>query len=156
MKVTDTVFSWCFHEKFSNFFVESFYFLFSYVEAIIYSLFYSLHDCTFKYLVCLFNFVFCPLIRKFRHLVIFLFLGLKIIFSVLLTFSESLFVRIYSLASFRSLLPCLLSCIKKQSDRRRFVSSAKWCTALKWIALWKSFMKIINKRGPNTKPCETP
>ena len=38
----------------------------------------------------------------------------------------------------------------------KFVSSAQWC-ALEFLTdLFKSFMKIIKRRGPNTDPCGTP
>ena len=94
-----------------------------------------------KYLTCLFSLIFCPLIRKFSHIVIFLFLGLKIIILVLFTFIESLFARIHSFASFRPLLICLLNFLKEQSERRRFVSSANWCTALNWNHLSKLLTK---------------
>ena len=83
-----------------------------------------------KYLTCLYNFIFCPLIWKFKHLVIFLFLGLKkMIILVLIMFSESLFARIHSFASFKSLLICLLSFLRinqREGDLHHLQNGAQW------------------------------
>ena len=82
--------------------------------------------------ICLFNFIFCPLIQKFRHFVIFLFLGLKIIISVLLTFSESLFAWIHSYASLKSLLICLLTFFRSNCRGDFYhLQSALWFTESK-------------------------
>ena len=99
--------------------------------------------------------IFWPLTWKLSCLVIFLFLGLNNIISVLLAFSDSLLALIQSTVSFKSLLICLLIFLSDLSMRSRFVS-AKWCTELNSTTLCRSLRNKIKRRGPRTDPWGMP
>ena len=91
-----------------------------------------------KYLTWDDGLIFWPLMRKFRRLVIILFLDLNITSSVLLVYKDSLFVLIHSTTSFKSLFTCLFIFFIDLSVRIRLVLSAKWWTELTSTALCKS------------------
>ena len=71
-----------------------------------------------------------PLTQKLTCLVVFLFLGLNNIISILPAFSDGFFVLIQSTVNFKSLLICLLIFLSDFSMKNRFLSSSKWCTEL--------------------------
>ena len=104
----------------------------------------------FRYLTESTGTIFCPLIKKLRCFVIFVFLDLKVIVFVFPIFS--LFAWIHWTINFRHLLIHLLSFFNEFSVNKRLVSSAKWCTVEKSTALWKSLMERIKRIGPNINP----
>ena len=87
----------------------------------------SSSSITPKYLTWFVGFIFWPLSRKLRCLVIILFFVLNIIISVLLAFKESLFALTHS--------------------------EVEQNTELYWTARWRSLMNKIKSRGPKTDPC---
>ena len=86
---------------------------------------------------------FCPLMRKFRRLVITLFFVLNNTISVLLVSSDNLFALIQSTSHFKSLLMYLFIFLSDISISSKLVSSAKWRTELFYIAWWRSLIYII-------------
>ena len=93
---------------------------------------------TSKYLIWDDGWSFCPLMRKFRRLVIFLYLVLNTTSSLLLVFKDNLLALIYSTTSFRSLFMYLFIFLSDFLIRSILVSSAKWCTVLNSTTLWNS------------------
>ena len=91
----------------------------------------------------------------------------KIMNSVLLTFTDNLFIRSHSCTHESSLLLLAVTSerlfefteleeLKEHNGLTRFVSS-ECRIALKFeVAAWISFISIINKRGPKIDPCGTP
>ena len=109
-----------------------------------------------RYLTLLQVLSFCPLILKFRCFVVCFFLGLKIIFSVLLILRLILFAGSHQQIKARSWFTCLLIFLRDVSVSSKFVSPAKWCTLEFLTDLFTSFMKMIKRRGPSTEPWGTP
>ena len=91
-----------------------------------------------KYLIWDDGWSFCPLMRKFRYLVIFLYLVLNTTSSYLLVFKDNLLALIYSTTSFGSLFMYLFIFLSDFLIRGILVSSAKWCTVLNSTTLWSS------------------
>ena len=100
-----------------------------------------------KYLTWDESLIFWPLMWKFKCLVIILFLDLNITNSVLLVFKDSLFALIHSTTSFNSLLIYFIILFIDLSARIKLLSSAKWWTELNSMALCKSLINNINRRG---------
>ena len=99
--------------------------------------------------------IFCQLMRKFRHLVIILFLVLNNTISVLLVLRDN-FALIQSTMHFKSLLMYLFIFLSDLSISNKLVSSAKWWTELFSIAWWRLLINIIKRKGPKKDPCGTP
>ena len=109
-------------------------------------------SCIPKYLTLFVVFICCPLILKLRFLLIVFLFGRKITISVFLVFKLILFDRSHWVKRERSWLTFLLIFFSDLLLYKKFVSSAKRCTALFFTASYKSLIKIKNNNGPKTDP----
>ena len=109
-----------------------------------------------RYLALFTGFIFWPLILKFRCFVILLFLGLKIISSVLFALMEILFALSHCLIWERSWLMYLLIFLRDLLQYNIFVSSAKWCIKECVTASCRSFIYTRNNKGPKIDPWGAP
>ena len=94
-------------------------------------------------------------ILKFRCFVILLFLGLKIISSVLYALREILFALSHYTTWERSWLMYLLIFLRDLLQYNIFVSSAKWCIKECITASCRS-LRVQNNKDRKTDPCGTP
>ena len=128
-----------------------------YLNWVIYSLIVKCSSIIIpRYSVQFLGMIFCPLRRKLRRLVNCFEWDLNITISVLLTFSEILLALSHWIKLERSWLIFLFIAFKEELTCKILVSSAKWCTDEKIIALLRSLIYIRNRRSPNIEPWGTP
>ena len=111
---------------------------------------------TLRYFTVLDNFIFSPLMRKLRFLVIAFPFGLNNANYVLLAFKFILFARSHCTSRARLWFISLFSLFRNLFMKSKFVSSAKWCTLLVFTDVWRSFINNIKSNDPKTEPCGTP
>ena len=109
-----------------------------------------------KYLIWDDGWIFCPLMRKLKCLVIYSCLDLNITSSDLLVFKDNLLAVIHSTTSFRSLFMYLFIFMSDFSMKSILVLSAKWCTVLNSTTSWMLLINNMKRRGHRTDPCGTP
>ena len=111
---------------------------------------------TRRYFTEIVGFIFWPLTLNFKCLVITWCFLLNIIISVSPEFRDNLLLRIHWQGIFKSRLMYLFIFLRDFLIKRILVSSAKWCTELCSIALFKSLIYRRNSNGPKTDSCGTP
>ena len=109
-----------------------------------------------KYLALFTGFIFLPLILKFSCFVILLFLGLKIISSVLFALREIQFALSHCTIWERSWLMYLLIFLRDLLQYNIFESLTKWCIKECVTASCRSLIYTRNNKGPKIDPCGTP
>ena len=112
--------------------------------------------CFIKNLECVFVIIFCPLTRKLRFFVIFFFLDLKMIFSVLPLVREILFALSQCTIFFISKFMIWLIFLKDLCPYNKLVLSAKWCISACSVTRCISLIYMTNNRGPSLDPGGTP
>ena len=81
---------------------------------------------------------------------------MNIIISVLSGFRDNLLLRIHWQRSFKLPLIYLFIFLRVLLIKRIFVLSAKGCTEVCFVTLYKSLMYRRNSNGSKTELCETP
>ena len=81
---------------------------------------------------------------------------MNIIISVLSGFRDNLLLRIHWQRSFKLPLLYLFIFLRVLLIKSIFVLSAKWCTEVCFVTLYKSLMYRRNSNGSKTEPCGTP
>ena len=108
-----------------------------------------------RYLTCVVREIYVPLILKFGYFVMFLSdLALNNKMSVLLVLKDILFALSHVVRTFKPWLISLFIIFKELSTTSKYISSAKWCTLLNFMAWW-SLMYIKKSSGSRTESCRT-